>query len=145
MYTHKHCFVIKKPLCYWFPKLPLSFHLVLRFVRVPVPVALSPKPLEVLLAGRSMAYIPRRTKRGADCGCSVSHLFLPLMDFCTSLSGWRLDCPLNTQHKHRVYYRYIFRSFSNSYSLLCNYNASSTTFVPLSVLVIAGNLCLQLS
>ncbi len=86
--THTHtrahtpgsCF-IKNPPCYWLPKLPLNFHLALRLVYVPAPLVLSPKPLEALLAGRSMAHSPRRSGRGADCGCSVSHLFLPLQVF----------------------------------------------------------------
>lgn len=54
-HTHTH---IPGCNCYWLPKLPLNFHLALRLVYVPAPLVLSPKPLEVLLGGRSMAQSP---------------------------------------------------------------------------------------
>lgn len=95
-YTRAHTpgsYFIKNPLCYWLAKLPLNFHLALRLVYVPAPLVLSPKPLDPLLVGRSMAHSHRRSGRGADCRWSRFHLFLPLLVFCISLLGWRVNFP----------------------------------------------------
>lgn len=85
--THPHTHTqVHTPGCYyyWLPKLPLNFHLALRLVCVPAPLLLSPKPLEVLLAGRSMAHSPRAATEGLTVGVLALTSSSLWWFFCTS-------------------------------------------------------------